>query len=84
MLPSKTKRLLLNISDRINSIYPLNTQITSGSVGEGLPLEDSDIDMMYIHREILIYEKKPNLHTKGKSVFLIESEDTKPGFTKLL
>lgn len=61
-----------------------STSISRGGKAEGLGFAGSDYDEMSVFEILRVYE---NLHSKqfeqNKVLLLMESNDTKPGFTKL-
>lgn len=57
---------------------------TSGSQGEGLNLNGSDLDLMFIYRWAHVYESKAEVVIKGKGIhIMMYTEDTPPCFTQL-
>ncbi|XP_052076912.1 uncharacterized protein LOC127714936 [Mytilus californianus] len=80
----KTIRMMNNARDNLDLIDGY-VCITSGSFGEGLELEGSDIDIMQVMKEIKVYEHRPTAVQKNdKAYFSIDMEGTKPGFAYLL
>ncbi|CAC5388222.1 unnamed protein product [Mytilus coruscus] len=76
----KIRRLAFVIRD----IGRNNTFITSGSKGEGLNLNGSDIDVMFIDRCAQVYESEAEVVIEGKRLpFIMYTEDTPPCFTQL-
>ncbi|CAG2192459.1 unnamed protein product [Mytilus edulis] len=60
------------------------TSISSGSKAEGLDLEGSDYDEMFLHNFVRVYESSNNvLSDPDKIALIMDTNDTKPGFTKL-
>ncbi|CAC5388413.1 unnamed protein product [Mytilus coruscus] len=57
--------------------------INSGSKSEGLELEGSDIDVMFLDREITVFENEAHCRNKKPNVFIMYTQDIKPGFTIL-
>lgn len=58
--------------------------ITSGSQGEGLNLNGSDLDLMFIDRWAHVYQSKADVVIKGKGTpIMMYTEDTPPCFTQL-
>jgi hypothetical protein len=51
----KTKRTFNTIKDNM-LVSEKFLQITSGSFGEGLEMKGSDIDTMYVQRDVRVYE----------------------------
>ncbi|XP_052081006.1 uncharacterized protein LOC127718971 [Mytilus californianus] len=57
--------------------------ITSGSFGEGLSMRGSDLDVMFVRKDIEVYENViPNLRP-NISYFSLERDNVKAGFTRL-
>jgi hypothetical protein len=78
----KTRRLFYTAMDRIME-SPVLTQITSGSIGEGLDMTGSDLDVMYVNNDITVIEStSTNINIKPYT-FVMHSDLTKPGFTQL-
>ncbi|XP_071179924.1 uncharacterized protein [Mytilus edulis] len=79
----KTRR---NIFCALDGVYrvPLLTVISSGSKAEGLDLNGSDYDQMVVDKWFCVYEdlSKVSLYTNKRSI-IMNTHDTKPGFTKL-
>ena len=59
----KSKRILLATYDHMTSNNSA-LQITSGSVGEGLELEGSDIDIMFVIKSISVCKETSCLHCR--------------------
>lgn len=58
--------------------------ITSGSFGEGLEMKGSDIDIMYVCKQIEIHENMSSVVKNNNKIHCsINMEDTSPGFTYL-
>ncbi|XP_076071842.1 uncharacterized protein LOC143043412 [Mytilus galloprovincialis] len=81
----KNLRLMNAVRDDLHSYTSTYfTFITSGSFGEGLEMTGSDLDIMYVSKNIEVYEDiKAANHSNVKYV-LMETDDVKPGFTQLL
>ncbi|VDI76592.1 Hypothetical predicted protein [Mytilus galloprovincialis] len=58
-------------------------EITSGSFGEGLEMQGSDFDLMKIIKSIEICEDPNMPFFSDKTYFIIDRDDTQPGFTQL-
>ncbi|CAC5366530.1 unnamed protein product [Mytilus coruscus] len=56
--------------------------ITSGSFGEGLDMRGSDLDIMFVKRNMEVCNLKPRLNP-NISYLSMDTEDVKPGFTQL-
>ncbi|XP_063418811.1 uncharacterized protein LOC134701600 [Mytilus trossulus] len=68
----------------IRDIGRNDTFITSGSKGEGLNLNGSDLDLMIIDRCAQVYESEEEVVIKGRGLpFMMYTEDTPPCFTQL-
>ncbi|XP_071126621.1 uncharacterized protein [Mytilus edulis] len=61
-----------------------STFITSGSFGEGLEMRGSDLDMMYVIKNMEVYEDIKTAYNSNVQYVLMETDDVKPGFTQLL
>ncbi|CAC5387580.1 unnamed protein product [Mytilus coruscus] len=59
------------------------TTITSGSFGEGLQMQGSDLDIMIIDKSFEVCEDTNIPFNPEKSYFTMETDDTQPGFTQL-
>ncbi|CAG2252137.1 unnamed protein product [Mytilus edulis] len=58
--------------------------ITSGSKGEGLNLNGSDLDLMFIDRYLKVYESEADVVLEGRGLpVMMYTEDTPPCFTLL-
>jgi hypothetical protein len=79
----KTKRTFNTIKDNL-SIYENCIKITSGSVGEGLEMKGSDLDLMFVASNVHVYEdiNKVRLNSRETS-FVMDMDDCKLGFTHL-
>ena len=79
----KTKRTFNTIRDNL-SVNEKFIKIISGSLGEGLEMFGSDIDIMYVIPSVHVYEdiNKVRLNSKETS-FVMEMADCKLGFTQL-
>ena len=79
----KTKRTFNTIRDNM-SVNEMLIQITSGSFGEGLEMEGSDVDIMYVVRDVYVYEdiNKVRFNSRETS-FVMDMDDCKLGFTQL-
>lgn len=78
----KKIRIMNTVHDNLsNGEY--NTIITSGSFGEGIPMPGSDIDLMHVLKEYDVFEEAKIQKNRNTAQFLMETEDTKPGFVRL-
>ncbi|XP_063416235.1 uncharacterized protein LOC134697879 [Mytilus trossulus] len=78
----KTVRMLNTIRDNLSYDQETAT-ITSGSRGEGIEMKGSDLDIMRTIRYIEVCENTDIRFKHEKTYFIMETEDTKPGFTQL-
>ncbi|CAC5364508.1 unnamed protein product [Mytilus coruscus] len=84
----RARRLLYIYRDlKTSRVWPPLTQITSGSKGEGLHLEGSDLDVMFVISVFVVYESEKDavqdcswIHP---IVLVMDNEDTQPCFTHL-
>ncbi|XP_063406041.1 uncharacterized protein LOC134690000 [Mytilus trossulus] len=80
-----TRQRLLMIEDMIQNSFASNVrQISSGSLADGLDLQGSDVDIMYIIVNLDVIQnvwgiKHPIQHT----TLVMELDDDHPGFTRL-
>jgi tetratricopeptide (TPR) repeat protein len=59
-------------------------RITSGSGGEGLDMKGSDIDIMYVYKDVNVYEDINSTRLKwAETCVAMEMDDTKLGFSRL-
>jgi len=78
----KARRLYYTAIDRISD-SPVLTHITSGSIGEGLNMAGSDLDVMYVNNDITVIEStSTNINIKSYT-FVMHNDLTKPGYTQL-
>lgn len=78
----KKIRIMNTVHDNLsNGEY--NTIITSGSFGEGIQMPGSDIDLMHVLKEYDVFEEAKIQKNRNTAQFLMETEDTKPGFVRL-
>ena len=62
----------------------LFTQITSGSGGEGLDMKGSDIDIMFVFKNVNVYEGiNSSRINSSETCVAMETDDTKLGFSHL-
>ncbi|CAC5393323.1 unnamed protein product [Mytilus coruscus] len=79
----KTRRKLFCAFDSVLRILN-HTVISSGSKAEGLDLNGSDYDQMFIYHLFQVYENKGKVSSFANNTpIIMDSSDTKPGFTKL-
>ncbi|CAC5385349.1 unnamed protein product [Mytilus coruscus] len=57
--------------------------ISSGSKAEGLNLKGSDLDIMFIDPDTIIYETEPDSLKRNKIELIMETRDTQPCFSFL-
>ncbi|VDI40027.1 Hypothetical predicted protein [Mytilus galloprovincialis] len=81
----RSRQRLCIIDDMIyNSSYTCQTRITSGSLGEGLDLPGSDIDIMYIMHHVDVINNIKNIkHIIDRTTLIIETDMEHPGFARL-
>ncbi|XP_076071843.1 uncharacterized protein LOC143043413 [Mytilus galloprovincialis] len=79
----KNLRLMNAVRDNLYS-DTASTFITSGSFGEGLEMIGSDLDLMYVMKNIEVYEDIKAANNSNVEYVLMETDDVKPGFTQLL
>ncbi|XP_063406539.1 uncharacterized protein LOC134690495 [Mytilus trossulus] len=80
----KIRRVLFTIMDYVHNGNGIITLISSGSKAEGLDLKGSDFDIMFVYDVFQVYENNNNvINGHLHRHFLMETNDTKPGFTKL-
>ncbi|XP_071150311.1 uncharacterized protein [Mytilus edulis] len=80
----KRQRLFI-IQDRIyNSACAFNlTQISSGSLAEGLNLPGSDMDTMYVHNDIEVPQNVKNIKNPKHRICVMEIDIYHPGFARI-
>ncbi|XP_071126721.1 cyclic GMP-AMP synthase-like receptor 2 [Mytilus edulis] len=78
-------RRLTYIIDDLGIPSTTATQITSGSKDEGLQLNGSDIDLMFIDTSFKVYESESDFVPQSCKciLLLMNAEDTHPCFTQL-
>jgi hypothetical protein len=65
------------------TLLMVSTHIISGSIGEGLAMVGSDLDIMYVNNLITVIEStSANINIKPYTL-VMQSDLTKPGFTQL-
>ncbi|CAC5388408.1 unnamed protein product [Mytilus coruscus] len=57
--------------------------INSGSKSEGLELEGSDTDLMFLQRDITVFENEAHCKNKKPNIFIMNTQDIKLGYTIL-
>ncbi|XP_076071374.1 cyclic GMP-AMP synthase-like receptor 2 [Mytilus galloprovincialis] len=77
-----TIRMMNTVSDNLQSNNK-STFITSGSFGEGLQMQGSDLDVMVVMKQIEVCEDTQIYLNADKIQFKMVLEDTQPGFSKL-
>ncbi|VDI10817.1 Hypothetical predicted protein [Mytilus galloprovincialis] len=77
----KARRLKYTICDI--AFHCQCPMISSGSKGEGLDLKGSDLDVMLIHPDFIVYETEPDALKRNKIYLVMETKDTPPCFTYL-
>ncbi|CAG2231746.1 unnamed protein product [Mytilus edulis] len=80
----KTRRVFFTIMDYFYNSNGVTTFISSGSKAEGLDIEGSDFDTMCVIDCMQVYQDiKSVINCPSHWPVLMETNDTKPGFTKL-
>ncbi|CAC5419509.1 unnamed protein product [Mytilus coruscus] len=86
---------IVGTEDHVNRIRVMNavrdnvagtkmlTFITSGSYGEGLDMRGSDYDYMMVNKNYEVCEDVNSDFNPNTTCFLMETDDVKPGFTRL-
>ncbi|VDI77921.1 Hypothetical predicted protein [Mytilus galloprovincialis] len=86
-LDIRNKQRLCIIYDRIFNacdMDPSLTQISSGSLAEGMALQDSDIDTMYVINQLELVQDERNIkHPINRDVLVMETDNDHPGFTRI-
>ncbi|XP_052086157.1 uncharacterized protein LOC127723544 [Mytilus californianus] len=60
------------------------TEITAGSLAEGLDIPGSDIDIMYVIKDVdVIRDVKNIIHQVQRTTLVMETDNEYPGFTRL-
>ncbi|XP_071142028.1 uncharacterized protein [Mytilus edulis] len=77
----RTRREIFTAKDIVDNTTSA-TLISSGSKAEGLDLKGSDFDNMIQLNFVRVYECLDDVHC-DKNKLVMETNDTKPGFTKL-
>ncbi|XP_052076794.1 uncharacterized protein LOC127714800 [Mytilus californianus] len=78
----KTIRMMNTVRDNLQS-NNYCTHITSGSFGEGLEMKGSDLDIMYVIKVIEVCEDANFRSKRETSYFIMQIEDSQPGFIQL-
>jgi hypothetical protein len=79
----RTRRMLNIIRDNLckSKVF---TQITSGSGGEGLDMKGSHIDIMYVYKDVHVYEDMHSARVNAAETCVgMKMENNKLGFTHL-
>ncbi|CAC5397485.1 unnamed protein product [Mytilus coruscus] len=86
----RTRQRLFIIQDMIFNAINYNTQISSGSLAEGLDLPGSDEDIMYVLNEAVVIRNVRNTkylhhckHSLQHTIFVMETDNDHYGFTRL-
>ncbi|VDI54292.1 Hypothetical predicted protein [Mytilus galloprovincialis] len=79
------KQLLFILHDTIyNANDESATQISSGSLAEGLDLPGSDVDIMFVHDAVYVTRIEKNIkHPVQRTEVFMETDTDHPGFTRL-
>ncbi|XP_071124289.1 uncharacterized protein [Mytilus edulis] len=78
----KTIRMMNTVRDDVHSNKNC-TIITSGSFGEGLEMRDSDVDIMFVMKELMVSEDTPVYFNADTIYFTMDTDYIQPGYTKL-
>ena len=79
----KTRRMFLTMKDNLchNKVFNV---ITSGSSGEGLEMKGSDLDIMFVFKDVNLYEDINSIRlNSAETCVAMEMDDTKLGFSRL-
>ncbi|VDI14241.1 Hypothetical predicted protein, partial [Mytilus galloprovincialis] len=81
-LDIRKRQLLFILHDKINNAnYENKTQISSGSLAEGLDLPGSDVDIMFVDEVVNVTQIERNIkHPVQRTEVLMETDT---GFTRL-
>jgi hypothetical protein len=78
---------MLLLKDAIfNKVHTNKTQVSSGSLAEGLDLPGSDIDIMFVLNEVQVKQNVQHMHRSARysTTLLMKDSMEFPGFTRLL
>ncbi|CAC5425473.1 unnamed protein product [Mytilus coruscus] len=79
----KTIRLMNTVCDNLSS-DDIKVIITSGSFGEGLQMIGSDLDLMFVLKDVEVHNSRtPIVFSRSKTNFSMMTEGSKPGFPML-
>ncbi|XP_063406723.1 uncharacterized protein LOC134690662 [Mytilus trossulus] len=81
----RKRQLLFILNDKVhNANDEIGTQISSGSLAEGLSLPGSDIDVMYVDNNVNVTRIERIIkHPVKRTEFVMETDTDHPGFTRL-
>ncbi|XP_063448686.1 uncharacterized protein LOC134728148 [Mytilus trossulus] len=81
----RNRQLLFILHDKIHNANHFNiTQISSGSLAEGLNLPGSDVDIMFVDDVVNVTRIERNIkHPVQRTEFVMETDTDHPGFTRL-
>ncbi|VDI35047.1 Hypothetical predicted protein [Mytilus galloprovincialis] len=81
----RKRQQLFIIIDMIHNLATQElTRISSGSLAEGIDLPGSDIDIMFVFRDVdVIQDERHIKHPVKRNTFVIETDNDHPGFTRL-
>ncbi|XP_076084318.1 uncharacterized protein LOC143055059 [Mytilus galloprovincialis] len=81
----RKRQLLFILHDKIWNANDENlTQISSGSLAEGMDLPGSDMDVMYVDDGVNVIQIKRNIkHPVQRTEVFMETDTDHPGFTRL-
>jgi hypothetical protein len=78
------QNIFLAIDKINNNVCTDITQITSGSLAEGLDLPGSDMDIMLVFNDIHIIQNVQHMYRSARyTIFLMEDDMEFPGFSRL-
>ena len=78
------QNIFLAIDKINNNVCTDITQISSGSLAEGLDLPGSDMDIMFVFNDIHIIQNVQHMYRSARyTIFLMEDDMEFPGFSRL-
>ncbi|XP_071143312.1 uncharacterized protein [Mytilus edulis] len=81
----RKRQILFILHDKIwNAHEKHTTNISSGSLAEGLDLPGSDVDIMFVDEVVNVTQIERNIkHPVQRTEFVMETDTDHPGFTRL-
>ncbi|VDI60844.1 Hypothetical predicted protein [Mytilus galloprovincialis] len=81
----RKRQILFILNDKILNAHEKNiTQISSGSLAEGLDLPGSDVDIMFVDEVVNVTQIERNIkHPVQRTEFVMDTDTDHPGFTRL-